>query len=304
MLSEKTEELTRTKNDLEKKLGEESKKSSEIEQERIILEEISQNDEKIVQKTHKKFYVTIAIIAVAVAGGFATYSHYENQVLINAQIHVGNYNSPFTIQNLRGDVVNTYVSWNLVSGRVLNVNIQDQAGLSPDQLLAVKNAILSTETITLDNSLVNKGPSGTSLVYYKGWQGALTYAATKSTSLYIPQKFNIIDDPNSVGDIIVILTNDVNPDGLSGYTRDTADGNQILKSTITIYSASHLSAAQLGAIMRHEFGHAMGLAHSTASEDLMHATIQTDYPYISQCDIDAITGLYNGDQRSQVVCQN
>ncbi len=56
--------------------------------------------------------------------------------------------------------------------------------------------------------------------------------------------------------------------------------------------------------MRHEFGHAMGLAHSTASEDLMHATIQTDYPYISQCDIDAITGLYNGDQRSQVVCQN
>ncbi|HJT10079.1 MAG TPA: matrixin family metalloprotease [Candidatus Nitrosotalea sp.] len=303
-ISAKADELEKSKQDADDKLCAESKKSKELEQEKIILEGVLHDSEKRERLIHKKHYVSIAVIAVAVSVGFVEYSNYENQVLINAQIHVGNYNSPFTIQNLRGDVVNTYVSWNLVSGRILNVNIEDQAGLSPDQLLAVKNAILSTETITLDDSLLNKGPSGTSLVYYKGWQGALTYAATKSTSLYIPQKFNIIDDPNGVGDIIVILTNDVNPDGLSGYTRDTADGNQILKSTITIYSASHLSAAQLGAIMRHEFGHAMGLAHSTASEDLMHATIQTDYPYISQCDIDAITGLYNGDKRSQVICQN
>jgi predicted Zn-dependent protease len=112
------------------------------------------------------------------------------------------------------------------------------------------------------------------------------------------------NDPNGAGDIVITLTNDINPDGLSGFTKSTADGNQILKSTITIYNANQLSDTQLAAITRHEFGHAMGLAHSTAVEDLMHATIQTDYPYISQCDIDAVTGLYDGKKQSAVICQN
>ena len=56
------------------------------------------------------------------------------------------------------------------------------------------------------------------------------------------------------------------------------------------------------AIVRHEFGHAMGLAHSTAPEDLMHATIETDYPYVSPCDINAVTALYDGSDSSQVIC--
>ena len=302
-LKNKLEELEDSKKELESKIVEQSITSKELEQEKIILEDISKHDKKTTQKILNKYYVTIAIMAVGASGGFVGYSYYENQVLINAQTHVGNYNSPFLIQNLRGDVVNTYISWKLLSGQALSVNIQNDAGLAPDKLFAIKNAILSTETITLDDSLLHKGPPGTSSVYYKGWQGALAAAATKSTFFYIPQQFKITDDPNGAGDIVVKITNDMNPDGLSGFTRDTADGNQILKSTITIYDANQLSPDQLGAIMRHEFGHAMGLAHSTAPEDLMHATIQTNYPYISQCDIDAVTGLYNGDKQSQVVCQ-
>lgn len=45
------------------------------------------------------------------------------------------------------------------------------------------------------------------------------------------------------------------------------------------------------------------LAHSTAPEDLMHSTIETNYPYISPCDIDALVGLYDGKTKSQVVCE-
>jgi signal transduction histidine kinase len=123
------------------------------------------------------------------------------------------------------------------------------------------------------------------------------------TDMLLSEKFEVSDSPKGVGEIVINLIRDQNPDGLSGYTKSTADGNQILKTTITIYNADQLSVNQIGAIMRHEFGHAMGLAHSTAPEDLMHATIQTEYPYISGCDIDAIKGLYNGDENSKVVCK-
>ncbi|MCE9651707.1 MAG: matrixin family metalloprotease [Nitrosarchaeum sp.] len=63
-----------------------------------------------------------------------------------------------------------------------------------------------------------------------------------------------------------------------------------------------LSKAQFETILRHELGHAFGLAHSTAPEDLMFPTIETDYPYISDCDIDAVILLYDGGKKSEVTC--
>ena len=119
--------------------------------------------------------------------------------------------------------------------------------------------------------------------------------------MYIPQKFDINGTPGGVGDIEIILTSDVNPDGYSGYTKSIIDGNQILKSKITIFKANKLDADRLEAIMRHEFGHALGLGHSTSTDDLMHPMLP-DYPYISGCDIDALNGLYDGDKNSKVVC--
>ncbi|MDE1767724.1 MAG: matrixin family metalloprotease, partial [Thaumarchaeota archaeon] len=62
---------------------------------------------------------------------------------------------------------------------------------------------------------------------------------------------------------------------------------------ITIYDANKLTDNQLATIVRHEFGHALGLPHAIDPQDLMHATIQTDYPYISECDIDAVQSLYD-----------
>lgn len=95
-------------------------------------------------------------------------------------------------------------------------------------------------------------------------------------------------------------------DGYSGFTKSIADEsqNQILKSEITIYEVDKLSNAQFEAILRHELGHALGLAYSTAPEDLMHPTIETEFPYISGCNIDAIVSLYDGGKKSEVICEN
>ncbi|MBI4130956.1 MAG: matrixin family metalloprotease [Nitrosarchaeum sp.] len=95
---------------------------------------------------------------------------------------------------------------------------------------------------------------------------------------------------------MIILTNLSNSDGYSAYTNSIVDevNHQILKSTITIYNIDKISLEDLKTLVRHELGHGFGLAHSTATEDLMAPVITTDYPYISECDLDAIHHLYNG----------
>ena len=92
-------------------------------------------------------------------------------------------------------------------------------------------------------------------------------------------------------------------DGNAGYTKSMTDGNQILKSSITIFDTDNLSDTQLSTITRHEFGHAIGLAHSSAPEDLMYPTIETDFPFISDCNISAIIHLYDGNVDDKVICK-
>ena len=298
-----TDDLVKSKHDLESKLAEELKKSKELEQEKVILKEIVNDDEKIIRKASKKLYLSITIIAVAVSVSFVGYSYYERELLINTVLPIHqNYSSSYLIQNLQGDTVDTWVAWNIVDGRVINIHITNTADVSQNMIDAVKDAILSTKTVTIDDSLTGKGPKGTSSTYFVGWEGAVENAYMEPTKRYIPQKFDINGSPNGVGDIEIILTSDVNPDGYSGYTKSIVDGNEILKSKITIFKADKLDPVRLESIIRHEFGHAMGLGHSTATEDLMSPMLP-DYPYISGCDVDTLKGLYDGDKNSKVVCQ-
>lgn len=205
-------------------------------------------------------------------------------------------------ENLKGDTVDTWKSWRLV-GTTLNVNILKSPRVTEHQIDVIKNAISSEKTIEFDDSIVHKGPQGSTSTYYEGWAGALKEASSVPTKYRLPTNFNFIDSSGGEGDIIITLSSIKDSDGYTGYTKSITEENEILKSFITIYDISNLTDQQLATIIRHEFGHALGLGHSTAPEDLMAPTIDMTIPYISECNVDALIDLYNANEGKQTVCE-
>jgi len=277
----------------------------ELEQGKMILGKMVQNEEKKNFQLSRKHILTIAGFIVVIGIVITAYSLFVVQ-LVGQEYKVpntGSRNDGYIIQNLSGETINTWLSWRLVDGTVLHVNVIN-ADKYPGKLDLIKEDLLSQQAIEIDNSLLGNGPKGSTSTYYIGWVGALAKASKEPTQFYIPAKLDVIDSHTGAGDIIITLTDEQSGDGYSGFTKSIADPtqHQILKSEITIYEVSKLSDEQFKTILRHELGHAFGLAHSSSPDDLMHATIQTDYPYISQCDIDAIKSLYNGNRKSQVTC--
>lgn len=306
MLSEKIREEDSEIRGLESNLSKSEHLKIEHEQEKIILDKTVRIEEKKTRRLAKKNLVVITVAALFVAAGFASYSVYVVE-LVGLQYRVsnlGSLHSNYVIQNLRGDTVDTWLSWRLAPESTMVVGIIDGQKY-PDKVGLIKEVILSEESFEIDDSLLHKGPQGSTSTYYVGWSGALKQAAKTQTALYIPSKLQVVESRSGEGNITIVLTDEVSGDGYSGFTKSIADDaqNQILKSTITIYQVDRLNDEQFKTVLRHELGHALGLAHSTAPEDLMAPTIQTAYPYISDCAIDSIVRLYDGGKNSQVVCE-
>jgi len=273
-----------------------------------VNSKINANTEKITNQTlypvkspiKKKsilFWVTILSIPALTFSAIAA----DADIFVEDQYGL---KSKYVTENLRGDTIDTWKFWNIVPGSALTVNIVNSDLLDDDKILSIKEAITSYKTKLIDDSIAHKGPKGTSSMYYLGWTGSLKDAAELYRTKYpIPNNFDIIESKRGEGDIVILLSKVKDTDGYAGFTKSTVDGNEILKIHITIYDVNNLSDNQLSAIMRHEMGHALGLAHSTAPEDLMAPELNTNIPYISECDVSAIAALYNGETHGQVVCE-
>ena len=208
-----------------------------------------------------------------------------------SQNPIGMFNSELSSQNLKGDIITLNKYWKISNDSTLNINIINSASISERAIDIIKNTVMSTKTLEIDNSFLENVPNNSESTYYVGWKGALN--SVESTKNPIPRNFKITNSPNVYGDIIVILSNIKDRSGNSGYTKTVLEGEEIVKAFITIYEVDSLTKNELGTIMRHEFGHALGLGHATNSQDLMAPTIDMTYPFISQCNIMAISDLYN-----------
>jgi len=291
-----TEAIDRQTTEAKKTPDYEQKTSSQF----LMLQKQLVNLEKRSKKTTDLIMITGFVI-----GAMLTYFVADN--LMNSDGNLEELTSGrFLIEDLKGDTINTWIAWRLAQGEPLHITIMNSEMLPHDKIDAIKSAILSTETITIRNSEMGKFPPEEESVYYKGWKGMLEEAAQHQTEFYIPQDFEIVDSYKSIGDIVIILSPLKEADGSLGFTRSIADGeqNQVLKSFITIFDVKNLRTEEIAAIVRHEFGHTLGLKHSTATEDLMYERYHTINPYISQCDMDAIISLYNNEGLTHVTCEN
>jgi len=206
----------------------------------------------------------------------------------------------YLVQNLKGDAMETWYAWQ--PRDKIEIQIVGESNYPKGKIEAIKRAILSTEKIEIDNSLVFKGEEGTYSNYWVGWKGAIDYLREQRG---IEESIEVTFTNRDEADIFITLTNAKSGDGLSGETHSLVsdEGMEILRSSVTIYEFDTLSNDRIEIIVRHEFGHVVGLAHSSSPEDLMYPVIQTAAPFISECDVETLLHLYTGGKTSQVICE-
>lgn len=268
------------------------------EQERKLSRDIY-SVQKEIKKTKSKPILIAELFLLPVVFTLVMSTGVDINFLESSSQESDSFKTRLFIENLRGDTVDTWKSWRLI-GTSMNVNIVNPRGMDESKIDVIIDAITSDESFDIDDSISHKGPKGTSSSYYNGWSGALKQVSDIETKFNIPTNFNVNKSYDGQSDVIITVSNLKDNDGFTGYTKSIVDGNEIIKSFITIYDVSNLTDEELSTIVRHEFGHALGLGHSTAPEDLMAPTIDMTIPYISQCNIAAIKDLYNGIQGSTV----
>ena len=266
---------------------------SNIEQTIKNIENIQQNLTKTIRRKSILIMSVIGFIVI-VMGLVGTQVLLPSGIFNNDLARQDEITSGYFIENLKGEKVNTWVAWKIMEGDFFHIHVIDSPQVTQERLDIINNVIYSEEFIEHNNQ-----------VYYKGWKGALGTISDEH-KFPIPIHYHSALSDSGTGHIVIKLTNLRSTDGYSGYTRSQVDesNNQILKSQITIYNVDELSMSQLETITRHELGHAFGLAHSDNPDSLMHETIKTEFPYITHCTIEAISGLYDGNEKDTVTCEN
>ncbi|MGQ0795751.1 MAG: M57 family metalloprotease [Nitrosopumilaceae archaeon] len=185
--------------------------------------------------------------------------------------------------------IKTFLPWESDDDKTLSVSIIKLTPLSADQLSSAKKALVGYGTIEFNGSHT-----------YVGWSEALQATSVHNTKIPFPKTISLLHDDNENADIAIYITDEKNPI-YSGYTSNVIENQKIVKSNIIIYDINNLDDQQISSIVRHEFGHALGLKHSDFTTDLMFGTVPVP-SYVSECHIDALVELYDGNIKNSSSC--
>jgi hypothetical protein len=185
--------------------------------------------------------------------------------------------------------IKTFLPWEPHDDKTLSVSIIKLTSLSPDQLSSAKKAIVGYGTIEFNGSHT-----------YVSWSEALQAISEDNTKNPFPKTISLLPDDNENADILIYITDEKNPI-YSGYTSNVIENQKIVKSNIIIYDINSLDDQEISSIVRHEFGHALGLKHSDFANDLMFGTVPVP-SYVSECHIGALLDLYDGKIKNSSSC--
>ena len=178
-----------------------------------------------------------------------------------------------------GEQWNELRRWGDVQENIIPVLIVRDAKVSENQVDIVEDAINSKKVKNSGRTL------------FLGWNEGIK-EISKSFGVKVPT-LEIQYKLERTDAIIIHLSDKTNAEGFNGYTNlfYNTNGN-IVKSFVTIYNTDELSKAQLESIIRHELGHALGLGHTNAENDLMQSNININFNAISLFDLQALARIY------------
>ena len=248
-------------------------------------------------------YLLIGLIIVMIVG-FASINYKTSEESIISEVEGLDeaLQSQYTLQDSSGNILSTNAKLEPKMNFV--IHIKNSIAYPEHKLDAIKDAIISTETIQVPNDYLEIQPTNGTTTYFKGWLGAgINLRQTFDITEGNPPTVEFVDFPENA-DVIIIPTDHRSGDGSLGWTNSVIDKDtqKIIRSSITIYQFDQLTSDQISVIMRHEGGHAIGLGHSTDPKDLMYPTVDTEYPYISPCDILGRVAVIFEKTDSEVVC--
>lgn len=193
---------------------------------------------------------------------------------------------------LRNDSIETIWFWDK---ETIDVTLAKSMLNTDQRVTQVTKAVTSQDYYKIEDNLMHKDRPGVYSPYYLGWQGALDNSNATLKNLNFQQSAR-------GGDVIISLTTQTHPQGYAGYTQPLFVASNIAKVHITIYNVDEMSNSQLYSIVMHEVGHAIGIGHTTASEDVMnYERVNVPYPYVSPCVMQALQIIDQG--KTELRCE-
>lgn len=193
---------------------------------------------------------------------------------------------PNSVYSYSDEQIKVFAPWQ-DGDKTIRVVILNEAGISNDKMDIIKKVITSDVSYQINGQ-----------TYFEGWSGALDSISTDKV-----KRFEISESKRyAPADISIILLNESNPE-YNGLTKPIFDGNHVISATIQIFAAHILSSSQLENLLRHEFGHALGLGHSTYEGSVMYPTMSsTAKKFISACDLEGLKAAHAGQTFIDVRC--